>query len=87
MAKSLYFIIFSFFTLHSSLFTLHASPQDDKPKEVYKKKTILSEVKSYNKAQNYAKVDNVLQNAFKKYPEAQKDAELMNYETLAQFGL
>ena len=93
MAKSLYFIIllFSFIILHSTLLApwrgVGGEAKDDKPKEVYKKKTILSEVKSYNKAQNYAKVDNVLQNAFKKYPEAQKDAELMNYETMAQFGL
>ena len=80
--------------LHSLLFFLlfllphciSASPQDkgkdNKPKEVYKKKAIRSEVKSYNKAENYAKMNEVLQNAFRKYPQAQQDAELMNFETM-----
>ena len=72
-------------------FSFSASPQDksndDKPKEVYKKKAIRSEVKGYNKAENYTKMNEVLQNAFRKYPQAQQDAELMNYATMAQFGL
>ncbi len=80
-----------FFLLFLLPYCISASPQDkgkdNKPKEVYKKKAIRSEVKSYNKAENYAKMNEVLQNAFRKYPQAQQDAELMNFETMAQFGL
>lgn len=72
-------------------FCISASAQDkgidNKPKDVYKKRTIRSEVKTYNKVENYSKMYEVLQNAFRKYPQAQQDAELMNFAVMAQFGL
>ena len=54
---------------------LHAQQTTD----VYKKKNILKEIRAYNKAANFAKVDETLRNAFGKYPQAQADAELRNY--------
>ena len=64
--------------------TLSLTAQD---KEPFKKKTLLKEIKTFNKAKNYAKAEETLRKAFAQYPEAKADPELMNYEVNAQYEL
>lgn len=54
---------------------------------LFKKKTILKDVKTANKAQNYAQTDRILRGAFEKFKSAYNDAELVNYEVNAQYEL
>ncbi len=74
------FLLFMLFLVS----TVSMTAQD---KEPFKKKALLKEIKTYNKAKNPAKTDETLRKAFTQYPEAKADAELMNYEVNAQYEL
>lgn len=68
--------------ISSCVLTMRAQDKDP-----FKKKPLLKEVKTYNKAQNFAKTDEILRKAFSQYQEARNDAELVNYEVNAQYEL
>ena len=59
----------------------------DKEKNVYKKKSVVKEVKALYKAANFAKADETIRNAFKKYPEANNDPDLLGSEVNIQYQL
>ena len=52
--------------------------------EPFRRKTLLRTARTYAKADNYAKVDETLAQAFDTYPEALADAELVHMEMEAQ---
>lgn len=74
-----------------SIFPLLSWSQDkakeNKQADAYNRKTLMRSVKEFHKAQNYAKIDETLTKAFSTYAEARGDAQLMNYELDALYGL
>lgn len=61
--------------------------KDKKPADEYNRKQLVRSVKEYHKAQNHAKIEETLNKAFQKYPEARADGQLMNYQLDALYGL
>lgn len=53
----------------------------------FQKKKLIKDLKVYQKAENFAKMDEEIRKAMNKYPAAKNDAEVANYELNAQFGL
>lgn len=60
---------------------------ENKPEKIFKKKNVLKEVKTFYKAGNYNKSNETIMNAFREYPEANYDLDLLGYEMNTQFQL
>lgn len=70
------------------LFPLFAIAQKTNEKgESFNLKKTIKEIRSYEKADNYAKIHETLQQAFSKWPEAKEVARLWHEEMQAQFEL
>lgn len=85
------FLFLGFCDMHAQNVNNHDSKSNNKDKnkqeKVFKKKNLLKDIKSLYKAANFAKVDETITKAFKEFPEASNDPDLLGYEMNTHFQL